>query len=178
MDRAEDASRFEKVVEAAGEACEGSVSQVSTEIGEFDTVDARVISPVGVSGSEIDEFSVRRSRWVNAIQATTLRRRVLHDIVPCEDESGAIRLFKKLKDRVQCNARGSGFITIAVHLCGPRSHVHVVHDCAWASTSCKDVFLQGIPIKSRQPRYNPWTAELPAKYWDNLFYYLFGRGRR
>ena len=127
---------------------------------------------------EIDEFTNRRNGWIDIIGRAQLRKRLLHDIVPADSEDHAIKLFEKLQRRIQENQRGSGVIVAAGHLDGLHSHVHVVHDCNWNSTTCKDIFIQGIPIKKRQSKYNRWSEQLLREFWENLLHYLFGRGRR
>ena len=167
-----------QVVQAVGTTeCEsvstsvGCVSEVST--GEPST--SAVFSQIE---GEIDQFIERRNGWVDVIGRATLRKRLLHDVVPADSEEHAVKLFEKLQRRIQENQRGSGVIVAAGHLDGFHSHVHVVHDCNWNSTTCKDVFLQGISIKKRQSKYNRWSEQLLREFWENLLYYLFGRGRR
>ena len=105
--------------------------------------------------------------------------RVLHDIAPANSEEDAIRLFARIQRQIGENPRGSGIIIAAGHLDGAHSHVHIVHDCNWNSTSCSDVFMRGVAIKKREKgRFGRWANELAAKFWENLLYYLFGRGRR
>ena len=112
----------------------------------------------GSSGSEARPLQVlsttarsdgivnRRSGWLDAIGNTHLRKRLLHDIAECDTEESADRLYKKLSERLRTNTRGSGVVIIASHLQGPRSHIHIVHDCNWNSTSCKDLLLHGIRL--------------------------------
>ena len=124
------------------------------------------------------EHIERRAGWVSQLGRATCRERILHDIAPCDDEGGCLNLFKRISERIRNNTRGTGVMCAAAQLDGAHSHVHIVHVCNWNSTSCKDIFLQGAPIKKRQPRYNRWTSELDETFWRNLIDYLFGRGRR
>lgn len=120
----------------------------------------------------------RYNRWHDALGNTQLRKRILHDVASCDDEIGARRVFEKLSKRICENARGSRVVAIAAHLQGNRSHIHIVHDCNWNSTSCKDVFLQDIRIVKRKAKYNRWSSELDWEFWQNLFDYLYRRGGR
>ena len=140
-------------------------------------VDGRTIANVSESIVSVPPDD-RPARWASIVERGDLRKRILHDIVPCDDEESTVRVFKRLSERIRNNSRGSGVMCIAAHLDGPHSHVHIVHDCNWNSSSCKDIFLQGIPIKKRQARFNQWVTKLTPEFWRNLFTYLFGRGRR
>jgi len=138
----------------------------------------RDVSLSQVASSSTGSNEQRSSGWCGAIGRATLRKRVLHDIATADNEAGATKVFNRISERIRNNPRGSGVMAAALHLDGEHSHVHIVHDCNWNSTSCKDVFLQGIAIKKRQSRYNRWSHELTDEYWRDLLLYLYSRGSR
>lgn len=164
-------------MEFAWQAVSRNLPEMSASVNEEVPIDGPAITNVSESvvPMSVDD---RPDRWASIVERGDLRKRILHDIVPCNDEESTIRVFKRLSERIRNNPRGSGVMCISAHLDGPHSHVHIVHDCNWNSSSCKDVFLQGIPIKKRQARYNQWITNISAEFWRNLFSYLFGRGRR
>lgn len=180
-----DASVCEKTMESAPATVSLSAQPSSVLVGET-TSDNQPTSeqstsavPSGVSSEDgADPGLVRRNGWLDTIARATIRKRLLHDIAPCDDEAGAGKLYRKLTEKLSINARGSGIAIVAAHLDGAHSHVHIVHDCNWNSTSCKDVFLQGVHLKARQARFNKWREEVSRTYWERLLYYLYGRGRR
>lgn len=137
------------------------------------------VSEVVEDGTPV--YIQRRDRWLEELGRASLRKRVLHDIAPVDDEAAAIRLYKKLSERIRNNPRGCGVMCFAAHLDGGHSHLHIVHDCVWNSTSCKCMLLQGVTIKKRQSRYNKWSHEIlpgQSRFWERILAYLYGRGRR
>lgn len=170
-----------QVLEVSGQASPGYVPDNSGCDIRQNEVEPRVevprsenILPVASESSPV--YLERRDRWVAELGSTQLRRRILHDISPQTDEKTAIECYRELLRRVNENSRGSGACIIAPHLAGGRSHLHIVHDCVWSSTSCTCWFLRGIQIKQRKAKFNPYYPT--AAYWRHLIDYLFGRGGR
>lgn len=170
-----------EILEVGGETSSGSVYGNSESDRRQNEVEFGLEVPRGqdilpVVGESSPVYIERRNRWVEELGHTELRRRILHDICPQPDEKATLECFRKLQRRVTENSRGSGACIIAAHLAGGRSHLHIVHDCVWSSTSCKCWFLRGIIVKPRKAKFNPYFPS--AAYWRNLIDYLFGRGGR
>ena len=168
-----------EIMETAGETGSQSVYTSDQSATQVPSGEARSGSALVETNREVDPDANRRNGWLESIGRAKLRSRVLHDIAPANSEEDAIRLFARIQRQIGENPRGSGIIIAAGHLDGAHSHVHIVHDCNWNSTSCSDVFMRGVAIKKREKgRFGRWANELAAKFWENLLYYLFGRGRR
>ena len=164
MSRSEDVSA-PQIVETSGETGREGIRSSSQPIAEMSAGGEPISAPHCEVERENSESADRRNGWIDVIGRSKLRKRLLHDIVPADSEENAIKLFRKIQRRIQENQRGSGVIVAAGHLDGFHSHVHVVHDCNWNSTTCKDVFLQGIQVKKRNSRYNRWSEELLRTFW-------------
>lgn len=152
---------------------------------EYESVDAISTASAGVPlqvlcGNHVQNPTgngeQRLRRLAEDMSNSRLRKRIIHDVAPCDSEMGARDLFAKFRRRVEENNRGTGIVAAAAHLAGNRSHLHIIHDCVWSSSSCKDVLMRGINVKNRQARFNPWTTEIGEDYFFNLINYLLRRG--
>ena len=108
-------------MEFAWETLSRNLPEMSTSINEEVPVDGSTVT--NVSESVVPVFvDDRPARWASIVERGDLRKRILHDIVPCDDEESTIRVFKRLSERIRNNSRGSGVMCISAHIDGPHSH--------------------------------------------------------
>lgn len=96
--------------------------------------------------SNVEQCGANPPQWLQTITTTSLRRRIIHDIVPTVFVDGvdftlsAVRLMH----------RPQGILLIIHHSLPNFPHYHIIHDCSYTSSRCRCSFLNSVESKRRK----------------------------
>lgn len=84
------------------------------------------------------------------IRTATLRLRIIRHVIACPTEGSIRKVIASIKESIAYNKTACGWIALAGHPSPGFHHVHTLHDCRFAKSTCTCAFLQ--PYRIKYPR--------------------------
>jgi hypothetical protein len=155
---------------------EDNIASVENSRGGMQNSEDAGIETVVLEGDiELDESNkdpisrrreeIRRKVFVDGFYKRQPRRRIVHDIVFVDSVGERNRNFAS-------KCRGSHYSGAVLLIAAHRDHYHVVHDCAYTSSTCRCVVIQAIRGEYRCRRKSVWTFQFTLEHWVALAEYL------